>query len=375
MESLGIVFSETVSPVHIWIRAETKTGEERVALTPNDASILIQKGFKISVEKSSLRAFRDDQYSSVGANIVPFGSWKTNAPLSALILGLKELEDNDPPSLLHRHIFFAHCFKDQEGWKELLHRFKRGNGLLWDLEFLVDDNKRRVAAFGRAAGVVGAALGLLTWALKHLGENVPPMESWRNSAELVEFVRLQIKRASSIVGRSPKILVLGAKGRCGGGASWFARQAGVDVIEWDLEETKNGGPFTEFLDVDVLLNAIYLTSKIPPFLTEDLLARRKDRKLSVFVDVSCDSNNPNNPFPIYSGLTSLSSPVLSLDFGGAPLHIIAIDHLPTLIPSESSSEFSAALLPHLLDLAKPEKSPVWDRAEDIFRNKLSLAEN
>lgn len=35
-----------------------------------------------------------------------------------------------------------------------------------------------------------------------------------------------------------------------------------NLIKWDLEETKSGGPFKEILDVDVFVNCIYL-SKVP----------------------------------------------------------------------------------------------------------------
>ena len=52
------------------------------------------------------------------------------------------------------HVFFAHCYKNQEGWANLLIRFIKGSGTLLDLEFLLDDNGRRVAAFGRSAGFI-----------------------------------------------------------------------------------------------------------------------------------------------------------------------------------------------------------------------------
>ena len=55
---------------------------------------------------------------------------------------------------------FAHCYKHQAGWNDILSRFHLGNGLLYDLEFLQDENKRRVAAFGFYAGFAGCALGL-----------------------------------------------------------------------------------------------------------------------------------------------------------------------------------------------------------------------
>jgi saccharopine dehydrogenase (NAD+, L-lysine-forming) len=34
---------------------------------------------------------------------------------------------------------FAHCFKGQAGWKDVLGRFDHGQGTLLDLEFLNDD--------------------------------------------------------------------------------------------------------------------------------------------------------------------------------------------------------------------------------------------
>ena len=67
-----------------------------------------------------------------------------------------------------------------------------------------------------------------------------------------------------------------------------------------MAETAKGGPFQEILDVDIFVNCIYLSSPIPPFLSEEFLkARGKDRRLSVVVDVSCDTTNPHNPIPIY----------------------------------------------------------------------------
>lgn len=77
---------------------------------------------------------------SVGCPLVEKLSWKTDAPADAYIVGLKELPENDDSPLHHTHIFFAHCFKNQAGWRELLHRFDAGNGTILDLEFLNDAN-------------------------------------------------------------------------------------------------------------------------------------------------------------------------------------------------------------------------------------------
>jgi hypothetical protein len=80
----------------------------------------------------------------IGAPLVEEGSWVTDAPKDAYILGLKELPEDDFP-LEHVHISFAHCYKQQAGWEKVLSRWPRGGGTLLDLEFLTDDSGRRVA--------------------------------------------------------------------------------------------------------------------------------------------------------------------------------------------------------------------------------------
>jgi saccharopine dehydrogenase (NAD+, L-lysine-forming) len=116
---------------------------------------LILLGFKITVEESQQSIFPIAEYTSLNIPTAPSGSWKTLAPKSAFIIGLKELPENDDSPLQHRHIMFAHCFKNQDGWKNILNRFKLGGGKLFDLEFLSDENGRRVAAFGYYAGNFG----------------------------------------------------------------------------------------------------------------------------------------------------------------------------------------------------------------------------
>jgi hypothetical protein len=75
------------------------------------------------------------------------------------VVGLKELPE-DVAELKNEHIFFAHCYKNQGGWQEILRRFQRGDGTLLDLEFLVDDKGRRVAAFGRPAGMTSLFISI-----------------------------------------------------------------------------------------------------------------------------------------------------------------------------------------------------------------------
>ena len=138
------------------LRSETKPLEHRSALTPTTAKKLIEAGYTINVERSPERIFDDSEFEAVGATLVPEGSWP-NVPKDHIIIGLKELLEEDFP-LKHVFVHFAHCYKFQDGFETVLARFPRGGGTLLDLEFLVDDNGRRCAAFGYHAGFAVSAM-------------------------------------------------------------------------------------------------------------------------------------------------------------------------------------------------------------------------
>jgi saccharopine dehydrogenase (NADP+, L-glutamate forming) len=361
MEKENVKFVETVLPQQIHLRHEVKENEFRSVLSPEGVRSLINSGFSVNVERSDNRCFKDAEFEAVGAKLVHPMSW-VHSPPSTIVLGLKELPEDVP--LRQRHVYFAHCFKGQTGANMLLKRFAAGKGVLWDLEFLTDDNGRRVAAFGYPAGYVGCALGLLQWARRSEGGVLKgPLSPWMADELLKNEVRGQLN------GRTPTVHVLGALGRAGRGAVDFAESVGAKVIKWDLEETKKGGPFGELLDVDVLVNCIYLSGKITPFLTTELL--EKEKKLKVIVDVSCDPNNPNNPLPFYNECTTIVNPILELP----SIDVIAIDHLPSLLPESSSIMFSRDLVPSLTLLLNPNSKDysVWKRAHKLFEQKVAEA--
>jgi len=308
--------------------------------------------------------------TAVGCKLVDNNTWHT-APSDIAIIGLKELEESTDP-LSHTHIQFAHCFKRQAGWSDVLFRFHSGGGTLYDLEFLHDENGRRVAAFGFHAGFAGAAAGALALASRRKDEKLGLLQPFENEGSMVNTVM----RLLGGNGRGVKALVIGALGRCGRGAVELFRKIGLDendIIKWDLDETARGGPFSEILDVDIFVNCIYLNSKIPSFIDRDqIIAAGVRRRLSVVVDVSCDTTNPFNPIPIYNVNTTFSAPTVPVDVGpGNPsLSVISIDHLPTLLPREASEQFSADLLPSLLEFPT---SRVWTDAEVLFKKKKEEA--
>ena len=344
---------------HIWLRAESKPSERRVPLAPAAARELVAAGFTVSVEECGNRVFDIRQYREAGCRIVPAASWP-DAPRDCYVLGLKELPE-PLPALGHRHIYFAHAYKQQEGWKALLRRFAGDGGCLLDLEYLLDDNGRRIAAFGYWAGFAGAALGVMA-RLAQPGM-LDPARSYGNKDQLLAQLSDLLERSSL----RPRIIIIGAKGRCGSGAAELCRELGIETTLWDLEETAQGGPFPEILEHDIFLNCVFVRSATPPFLTRECLAEA--RRLCVIVDVSCDPFADYNPLPIYDQCTTFLRPALRL-MDEPVLDLIAIDHLPSMLPEESSEDFSSQLLGALIELPDGR---VWQRARELFAEKAAAA--
>jgi saccharopine dehydrogenase (NAD+, L-lysine-forming) len=351
--------------VHLWLRAETKPMEERTALPPQHAQELLKAGFKITVEHCSQRIFDIESYREVGCEIAQAHSWKESAPSDAIILGLKEFSSEATFPLTHKHIQFAHAYKEQQGWQDVLSRFTRGNGTLYDIEFLVNDQGRRVAAFGYWAGYSGCAVSIMTWIAKQKGETLGPLSSYENRDLLVDDIRNQLSNLEN----KPRIIIIGAKGRCGSGALDLANALDIEVSPWDAAETAKGGPFEEILEHNIFVNCVFIQQMIPPFITKEMLAEKRGN-LEVICDVSCDPFGAYNPLPIYTQCTHFDDPSVILA-NSAQVSLVAIDHLPSLLPKESSEDFCTQLMPTLLEINNIELG-VWGRAKQTFIEKSSL---
>ncbi|QPG94183.1 hypothetical protein C2857_005290 [Epichloe festucae Fl1] len=373
----------------ILLRAEQKPFEHR-SFSPAVIKSLVDAGYPVSVERSPsdpdfVRIFQDSEYEAAGATLVPTGTWP-NAEPNTLIIGLKEIPEEDF-ALTNDHLTFAHCYKQQAGWDKVLRRFAAGQSTLYDLEFLHDSVGRRISAFGFHAGFTGAALGVKNWAwqLANPGKKLPAVASFTDGkgyyldeGELVDQIRKDLGAGEKILGRKPTALVMGALGRCGRGACDLFIKAGLpeeNITRWDLAETRGRhGPYEEIAQHDIFLNAIYLSEPVPPFVNDELLAK-SGRKLSVVIDVSCDTTNPHNPIPIYNINTTFDNPTVAVevenDQNSTPLSVISIDHLPSMLPREASESFSDGLRESLLLLNDRKSARVWRDAEKLFHEKVA----
>lgn len=340
---------------HLWVRAEQRPNEERVGLTPKGAAALIKAGLRVTVEHSSVRAIGIEGYVAAGCEIAEENLWP-KAPADAIIFGLKELPEDGTP-LTHRHIMFGHAFKGQPAGRELLKRFKAGGGTLYDLEYLVDEAGRRVAAFGYWAGYAGAAVSLKTWAAQQGGGLLGAVHKYPGKEALLEDL------ARDLAGKPvPRAIVIGALGRVGTGASDLCAAMGVEVTKWDIAETASGGPFPEVLEHEIFLNCILARPGCPVFVPAS--AKTDPRKLTVIGDIACDPTSDFSPIKVYDRATDWDEPALRVA-ENPPLDVTAIDNLPSMLPVESSEDYAAQLLPSLLTLAQLDAG-VWARAKADF---------
>jgi saccharopine dehydrogenase (NAD+, L-lysine-forming) len=336
---------------HLWVRAEQRPNEQRVGLTPEGAAALIAQGIRVTVEASRVRTIAIDGYRAAGAEIAPENSWP-EAPLDAIVFGLKELPEDGTP-LVHRHIMFGHAYKGQPAGKRLLARFVQGGGTLYDLEYLVDEAGRRVAAFGYWAGFAGAALSVLSWLAQQDGSLCPPVSTYPDADTLTGSL------ANRMAGRPlPDAIVIGALGRVGTGATDLCKRLGLSVTGWDMAETAGGGPFPQIFDHTIFLNCILAREGTPVFVPADAVTA--PRALRVIGDIACDPESSFSPIKVYNRTTTWDAPALRVH-DDPPLDVMAIDNLPSLLPLESSQDFAEQLFDHLAALDDIDRG-VWGRA-------------
>ena len=347
---------------HLWVRAEQRENEERVGLTPEGCAALIAAGVRVTVEDSDTRAIPIEGYRRAGATIAAQNSWP-DAPADAIIFGLKELPE-DGTLLPHRHIMFGHAFKGQPAGQELLKRFKAGGGTLYDLEYLVDADGRRVAAFGYWAGFAGAAVSLKCWLAQQNGGICGPVGVYPGKDALVAELTAEMQHIDS---DRPSAIVIGALGRVGTGASDLCEAMGMQVTRWDMAETASGGPFPQILEHEIFLNCILARPGTPVFVPAS--APTETRTLTVIGDIACDPTSDFSPIKVYDRTTTWAAPALRVH-DTPPLDVTAIDNLPSMLPVESSQDYAAQLLPTLLELPSLETG-VWGRAKDTYLTHLA----
>jgi saccharopine dehydrogenase (NAD+, L-lysine-forming) len=328
----------------IFLRNEENVDEYRCPLIPNDVKTLVEKGFVVYVERSTHRVYSDEEYEDVGARLTDL-SWFHDIFRHALIIGLKCFSEKEFDYLNeHTHVFFAHCFQGQHGSERILDAFHRSNSTLYDYEYFLDPlTNSRTIAFGKYAGIVGGCLGLLCKTGK-----ISDLKPWPSKEALFRNIEHNLTAFSNM-----KICVLGPNGRCGKSVCEVLAHFGIEYFKKDSKSDKS-----DLKTYDILFNCILLSKDFQETWIDSIDGI--DRPF-LLVDISCDYTKSNQPFPIYNTATSWSKPVLKISDN---VDIIAIDNLPSLLPKDSSDEFSKILLDLILQEKNNQK--IWKGALAVF---------
>jgi hypothetical protein len=132
----------------VGILRETKAGERRSPLVPEDIRWLVEHGVSVVAESSADRIWSDDELAAAGAEIVD------RARSASILLGIKEPQIAD---LMPGKIYavFSHTKKGRAHNMPLLAACLDRRITLLDYECIVDRHGARLVYFGRVAGMCG----------------------------------------------------------------------------------------------------------------------------------------------------------------------------------------------------------------------------
>ena len=380
------------------ILRETKNKwEARVPLNPEAVKKLIKQDFKVKIQPSNIRIYKDKEYIEAGALI------SDDLSECDLILGVKEIRlEEIVPGI--PHLFFSHTVKGQDYNMPILQKFLDMKATLLDYELIKNTKDRRLVFFGKYAGNAGMVDTL--WGLgqrlkKQYNLDTPFLKlkqsyqykSIKDALEHLKMVGKEIEQNGLPDRITPLNIFLLGYGHVAYGCQEILKTLPIVNIDPDelknhqknyennkvylsvfkekhLAERKDGSKFNlqhffndcseynskfeKYLPFcSVYMNAIYWNPDCPVYLKKSELAKiqGKDQKLIIIGDISSDINGsvqatvkyttPDNPVYIYNAKTG----EIADDFIGEGFADMVVDNLPCEFPRESSDNFSHALLP------------------------------
>jgi len=375
--------------------------DNRVPLTPSQCAILKEENpdIEIYVQSSKHRCYSDDEYRYHGIEL------KQELEDCDVLLGVKEIK----PQLLisgKTYFIFSHTIKKQPANQQLLHAVLEKKIRLIDWETLTDDKYKRLIAFGRWAGIVGAYHAIRMIGLKTGAYSMKQMSECHNFAEAQhEFSKVKL----------PKIkIVLTGTGRVSKGAAFLLDLLGIKKISAynfcynEFDEAvytqlgsgdmyyregfekfnaddyhaqpeayrSNFYPFTK--SADVMINGIYWDRRIPVFFTAEQM-KEKDFRIGIISDISCDIA-PNASVPSTLKPSDIHDPYYGYNpqtgeitdaFSPGSIDIMAIDNLPNELPRDASEDFGNIFMSRILPELKKPDSKILYKATIAYNGKLN----
>jgi alanine dehydrogenase len=360
------------------LKEEKIPADKRVAFSPEQCKkiISIYPNINIYVQSSDIRCFSDDEYISLGINVVD------NMSKCDILFGIKEVP-KDKLIANKTYFFFSHTIKKQDYNRDLLIKMISLNIRMIDYEVLKSPKGTRLLGFGRYAGIIGAYNAFLTYGLKSSKYCLKPANKCIDRKEMQEELR-NIKLTKE------RFIITG-KGRVGLGileifnlldvkevskedflSKKFEYPVFVSLDTMDYNVRKDGleSDFNHFLKFPLLYNSSFMqfvkNSDVfvaghyygsgSPFLFTRKDAKSIDFDLSVVADVSCDIDGPvattirpssiSNPIYGYNPKTEKEDNFLNDNV----IAVMAVDNLPCELPKDASEDFGKNLIESVLPL-------------------------
>lgn len=384
----------------IGIIREGKTPpDSRVPLIPQQCKSVQEKfNIPILVEPSAGRCYSDAEYQKAGIEM------GTDMASCDVLLGVKEVPiDQLIPD--KTYCFFSHTIKKQAYNRKLLQNILEKNIRLIDYEVLTDDKGRRLIAFGRFAGMVGAHNALYTYAQR---TGLFKMKRMKDHLDYAEA-----KKKYKSIHFPPIKIVLTGTGRVGNGAAEVLKDMGIREVDPEdfLKHRYQEAVFTQlrlsyyvgrpdgrafapkefyahperFVSVfqpffkasDIMINGIFWDNQAPAFFTrEDMCSA--DFNIKVIADVTCDIA-PVSSIPSTLRAATIADPIFGYDpqtrvetvpHQAHVIDMMTIDNLPNELPRDASKAFGRQFIDHILpEFLKPE-SAILERATIARDGKL-----
>lgn len=351
--------------------------DKRVPLSPVQARQVKEQYPQVHlvVQHSPIRCYTDAEYASEGIEVVP------NVSDCDVIFGVKEI----PLEMLPAGktcFFFSHTIKKQPYNRKLLQAVLAKKIRLVDYETLTDSSGRRIIAFGRWAGIVGAYNGIWTYGqrfnLFHLRRAHECFDLEDLKTEFAKVKLPPVKIALTGGGRVAKgalEVLLGMGIRKVTPAAFlterFQEPVFTQLNSRDYNRRTDGADFSrdEFFkyperyesafgpfacQADILLAAAYWDPRAPALFSRKEMTR-PEFAIQVIADITCDIEGS---IPSTKKASTIADPVYDFnpeddrieaafsDEGN--ISVMAIDNLPCELPRDASTNFGEQLLQNVL---------------------------
>ncbi|MGK0436665.1 MAG: alanine dehydrogenase, partial [Flavobacteriales bacterium] len=383
------------------IRETKNPPDKRVPLSPEKCAKLKQNfpEIELVVQSSNIRAFKDEEYSELGVNIVQ------DVSDCDVLLGVKEVKKEE--LLTNKtYFFFSHTIKEQPYNRDLLQKMLALKIKMIDYEALTYPKNGRILGFGRYAGIVGAYNAFLAFGIKSNSYNLKPANECHDYKELKQELK-KVKLPNDY-----KIIISG-DGRVGKGAEEIIHAIGVyEVSPLDFltstrnepiytqlsikeyNKRKDGQLFTKddfytnpelfesnfkrFSDIGDMYIACHYWDANAPFVFSREDIKADSFKLKIVADISCDIDGPvastlrpsTIDEPLYGYDSKTESEVDFMDENA--IGVMAVDNLPCELPRDASEDFGNELLTKVLpSIIGEDSDTIIERASICENGKLT----